>query len=106
MADRTFDLQVSGYSKGGYGITVTARDVEGDKLLTALAWLGEKVTESGLLPLQAVGTPGDNGSTPDGETHLCLIHKVPMERHDKGRSHWYSHKVVEVDGTERWCRGK
>ena len=106
MAERTFDVQISGYTRGGYGFTITTRDLDIDKLATALEWMGTKMTEAKIGPLQAVGTPGDNGSTPAGETHICPIHKVPMERHDKGSSHWYSHKVTEADGTERWCRGK
>uniref|UniRef100_A0A6M3Y206 Uncharacterized protein n=1 Tax=viral metagenome TaxID=1070528 RepID=A0A6M3Y206_9ZZZZ len=106
MTERTFDLQVSGFTRGGYGVTLLAREVAAEKLGVALEWLGVKMTEAGILPDHRIvqAENGGNGNPP--EVHLCPIHKVPMEYHEKGKSHWWSHKVTMEDGTEHWCRGK
>ena len=106
MADRTFDLQVSGYTPGGYGLTLVARDVDGTKMETALVWIGKTLTEAGILPF--VPETGPARVDPPGwpDTKICPIHKVEMTRHEKGKSHWWSHKVISEDGSETWCRGK
>lgn len=106
MAERTFDLQVSGYTKGGYGVTLTTRDVEYAKLGLALDWLGSAMDDAGVQPHPSgnSSSQSDNPGWPD--TKICPIHKVEMTLHEKGKSHWWSHKVVLEDGTEHWCRGK
>jgi len=106
MAERTFDLQVEGYTKEGYAITLIAHAVGGTKLATTLEWFGEQLPEAGMLPFAP--KVGAHQVDPPGwpDTKLCPIHKVPMEYHEKGKSHWWSHKVQLEDGTEHWCRGK
>ena len=106
MAKRTFDLQVSGYTQEGYGFTLSTRDVESDKLDVSLKWIGEKLSEAGVLP--CVPETGPARVDPPGwpDTKLCPIHKEEMTRHEKGKSHWWSHKVTLEDGSEHWCRGK
>ena len=106
MAERTFDLQVSGYTKEGYPVTLTAHDVNGSTLATALKWIPAQMIEAGVLPSQS-----DNSAhrvDPPGwpDTKICPIHKEEMTRHEKGKSHWWSHKVISEDGSETWCRGK
>jgi len=106
MAERTFDLQVSGYTKGGYGVTLTTPDVEYAKLGLALDWLGDAMTKAGVLP--SIPEVGPARVDPPGwpDTKICPIHKEEMTRHEKGKSHWWSHKVISEDGSETWCRGK
>jgi len=106
MSDRTFDLQISGYTKGGYAFTLTTRNVLGNLLAESLSWVDGKLVEMGTTP----DPPGNsNGLTSNPgwpDTKICPIHKVEMQRHTKGNSHWWSHKVQLEDGTEHWCRGK
>lgn len=106
MANRTFDLQVSGLTKEGYPLMLIVHNVDGTKLSTALSWI-----ESQLIASEAVApTTGDGPHRVDPpgwpDTKLCSIHKVEMKRHTKGNAHWWSHKVQLEDGTEHWCRGK
>ena len=105
MAERTFDLQVEGYTKEGYPLMLIVHNVDGTKLSAALSWIEAQLILSG-----AVAPPSDNGAhrvDPPGwpDTKICPIHKVEMERHEKGKSHWWSHKVISEDGSETWCRG-
>ena len=106
MSARTFDIQVNGYTKGGYAVTLTTQDVDDDKMPAALAWLEERLSVLEVQPRRSETVNGvkDNPGWPD--TKLCPIHKVEMQRHEKGNSHWWSHKVTLEDGTEHWCRGK
>lgn len=106
MADRKCELRVSGLSRGGYLVTVAVHEVDLTKLLDGLVWLGKALTEAGVAPYHDAAPPGDNGNNNTIDTKICPIHKVPMQRHDKGKSHWYSHKVTLEDGSEHWCRGK
>ena len=106
MAERTFDLQVSGYSQGGYGITLTTHNVQGGLLGEALTWFDEKMNAAGILP--SIPEVGPARVDPPGwpDTKICPIHKEEMTHHEKGKSHWWSHKVISEDGSETWCRGK
>jgi len=106
MAERTFDLEISGYTKEGYLVNLTTHGMDGGSLRTALDWLGEKLGEAGMLPF--VPEVGPARVDPPGwpDTKICPIHKEEMTRHEKGKSHWWSHKVISEDGSETWCRGK
>ena len=106
MTKRTFDLQVSGYTQEGYGFTLSTREVESDKLDVSLKWIGEKMAAAGVLP--SIPEVGPARVDPPGwpDTKICPIHKEEMTRHEKGKSHWWSHKVISEDGSETWCRGK
>jgi len=106
MGDRTFDLQVEGYTKEGYRVTLTAHDVKGSTLATALTWVPAQMNEAGVLPTTS-GNGDKLGNNPGWPgTKMCPIHHVEMQRHEKNGSRWWSHKVTLEDGTEQWCRGK
>jgi len=106
MAERTFDMEITGYSQLGYGITLVTREVDSGKLASALSWLDMTLAEAGALP--CVPETGPARVDPPGwpDTKICPIHKVEMTRHEQGKSHWWSHKVISEDGSETWCRGK
>jgi hypothetical protein len=36
---------------------------------------------------------------------ICPKHRVPMRRREKQGDEWYSHKVVDAQGVEHYCRG-
>jgi len=106
MADRTFDLKVEGYTKGGYPLMLVAHNVDGTKLSAALEWIEAQLEVCGAVA--SLPETGPARVDPPGwpDTKICPIHKVEMTRHEKGKSHWWSHKVALEDGTEHWCRGK
>lgn len=42
--------------------------------------------------------------TPEGAP-ICPVHGVVMQRREKQGDVWHSHKVVDAQGHERYCRG-
>jgi hypothetical protein len=42
--------------------------------------------------------------TPEGEP-ICPAHNVVMQRREKQGDVWWSHKVLDNEGRERYCRG-
>jgi hypothetical protein len=42
--------------------------------------------------------------TPDG-LPICPRHRVPMRKREKQGDEWHSHKVVDDQGEEVWCKG-
>jgi len=106
MSDRTFDLQVSGYTKGGYAFTLTFKDVSWTKLDESLLWINGQLTKADVSPGQPEAANGLTSNPGWPDTKICPIHKEEMTRHEKGKSHWWSHKVISEDGSETWCRGK
>lgn len=106
MTDRVLTLTLTGFTPAGYEISMQMLDVTNDKLETAIAWLDERSKVVGIRPVCGVVDKNGQRQATDAELPECPIHKCPMERHDKGASHWYSHKVTGEDGTEKWCRGK
>ncbi|MBU1621898.1 MAG: hypothetical protein KJ604_20775 [Gammaproteobacteria bacterium] len=106
MSDRTFNVKVSGFTPGGYTFSLETDAVDGKDLKKLVGWIDETFHAMQIQPaLFSRSAPPDNGNG-DADTKECPVHHVPMERHDKGNSHWYSHKVTNPDGTESWCRGK
>ena len=106
MSDRTFNVKFSGFTPSGYALTLETPDVPGDKLKDLVGWIDERFSSLQCHPaLFSSSIPAENGGN-GPETRMCPIHNVAMERHEKGNSHWYSHKVVGPDGAEVWCRGK
>jgi hypothetical protein len=99
-------LTLTGFTPAGYEISVQVLDVANDKLIEAIAWLDQRSAVVGIRPV--CGVVDKNGVTQatDMELPMCPIHNCAMERHEKGKSAWYSHKVVGADGAETWCRGK
>ena len=106
MAERTFDLQVEGSTKEGYPLMLIVHNVDGTKLAAALEWIEGQLRLSGAVPPSS--DCGPHRVDPPGwpDTKICPIHKEEMTRHEKGKSHWWSHKVIAEDGSETWCRGK
>jgi len=106
MSDRTFNVKISGFTPGGYALSLETDAVEGKALNELVGWIDERFHALQIQPaLFARAVPAENGNG-DAETRECPIHHVLMDRHDKGKSYWYSHKIVGADGAESWCRGK
>jgi hypothetical protein len=36
---------------------------------------------------------------------ICSKHRVPMRRREKQGDEWFSHKVIDAQGQEHYCRG-
>ena len=106
MADRTFNVKFGGFTPSGYALNIETSDVPGEKLKDLVGWIDQRFSSLQIQPaiFSKSTPPPDNKNGP--ETQQCPIHNCEMERHEKGNSHWYSHKVVDKDGTETWCRGK
>jgi len=106
MADRLFSITVTGFSPLGYELAVSASDVDAKKLPEAIAWLDVTLGVAGVRPVVGQVDKGGKRTATDQELPTCPIHGVAMERHSKGKSVWYSHKVENEDGSEFWCRGR
>jgi len=106
MSDRSFNVKISGFTPGGYALSLETDAVDSESLKILVGWIDERFHALQIQPaLFSKSAPlpiGENGP----ETRECPIHHVPMARHEKGNSHWYSHKIVGADGSESWCRGK
>lgn len=106
MTERVLTLKLTGFSPKGFEISLQVLDVAIDKLADAIPWLDGHAEMVGIRPICGVVDKNGQRQATNGELPECPIHKCAMERHDKGTSHWFSHKVVGEDGTEKWCRGK
>jgi len=102
----SFDIKVHGVTKTGFPIEITAVPAEGESPKRVMSQIGEFLAEMEIKPAppNILGVPLPPPATV--ETKECPIHHVPMQRRQKGNAVWYSHKVVEPDGREWWCKGK
>jgi hypothetical protein len=100
-----FHVKVSGFTPAGYSITFECDNVTIESMKKLVDWFDERLTVCACKPaIFSKSAPApENGN--GGETQMCPIHKVPMERHTKGKGSWFSHKVAGEDGAETWCRG-
>jgi len=104
-----YELRLKAVTKKGFPIEVIASPVGDESLLEVMEGLGSYIDGLHLTPPPVItSAPAGNTPliTPVPETKMCPIHNVPMTRRQKGNATWYSHKVTEPDGTERWCKGK
>ena len=35
----------------------------------------------------------------------CEYHELPLGKKTKGAQTWFSHKYIDTDGTEKYCKG-
>ena len=102
MTDRLLTLTVTGFTPAGYEISFQALDVKPGDLEKSILWFDVTLAGHGVRPVAGRDTQTGKPVMNENGTHKCTIHDVDMERHEKGNSHWYSHKLE--DGS--WCRGK
>lgn len=106
MTDRLITLTLTGFTPAGFEIALQVLDVKAADLATAIAWFDAQALGQGLRPIAGKETVKGQPVMNENGSHKCPIHNVDMELHEKGASKWYSHKVAQADGTEKWCRGK
>ncbi len=101
-----YDVKVHGVTKQGYPITITCSPDRNESLTDAMKQIAQFLDKMGIKPAppNIMGVPIP--SPAQVETKECPIHHVPMQKRQKGNAVWYSHKVVEPDGREWWCKGE
>jgi len=101
-----FDLKVRGITKTGFPIELTISPGGDETIVDAMRQAAKLLEDMQVKPAppNILGVPLPPPATV--ETKECPIHHVPMQRRQKGNAVWYSHKVVEPDGREWWCKGK
>ena len=106
MTERVMTLTLTGFTPAGYEISLQILDVATEKLPEALAWLDKRSADVGIRPVAGKIDCNGTRTATDAELPTCPIHNCAMERHTKGKSVWYSHKVESSNGDDVWCRGK
>lgn len=90
------------YTIDGWEQSLTLRDVSGAELLKKAGQAIAKLKAAGATPVGS--RHGSNNS--GGEKKVCAIHQVPMTKQSNDRGSWWSHKAVNDQGEEIWCKGK
>jgi hypothetical protein len=106
MTDRLLTLTVTGFTPAGFEISMQLLDVKAADLETAITWFDNTMSGRGIRPVAGRETTKGAPVMNENGGKRCKIHNVDMEQHEKGTSHWFSHKVTGADGAETWCRGK
>jgi hypothetical protein len=79
------------------GFLIALDDIDRNRIDAAIDWL----TEHGYTP----DLPGDGWRrTPDG-LPICGKHGLVMSRRERQGDEWFSHKVIDPHGQEKYCRG-